>query len=58
VQRGARVRHSLDDADVGAENVVQQILAVAGERQAADRLEPGLPDLPEQILGVLDRVAP
>ena len=36
VQRGGGVGHRLDDADVGAEHVLQQILAVAGERERAD----------------------
>ena len=57
VQRRARMRHRLDDGDVGADDVVQQILAVAGERQAADMVEAGGRDLPHQVLGVLDRVA-
>ena len=36
VQRGARMRHRLHDGDVGTDDVFQQVLAVAGERERAD----------------------
>src|SRR4029077_14717907 len=41
----------------GAEDVGQQILAVAGERERAHLREPGLAHLAEERLGVIDRVA-
>src|SRR3972149_5520055 len=36
MQSGRRMRHRLDDRNVGAENVLQQILAVAGDGERAD----------------------
>ena len=57
VQRRGRMGHRLDHADVGADDVLQQVLAVAGQRQRADLLEAGRAHLAEQRLGVLDRVA-
>src|SRR6185503_17534522 len=38
-------------------DVLEEVLAVAGDRQRADAHEPGGADLPEQLLGVLDGVS-
>src|SRR3989441_169240 len=57
VERGGRVGHGLDYAHVGAEHVLQEILAVAGQRERAHVGVAGLAHLAEERLGVLDRVA-
>jgi hypothetical protein len=57
MKRGGRVGHRLDHAHVGAEHVLQEILAVPGERERAHVGVAGLAHLAEQRLRVLDRVA-
>src|SRR5437899_10226917 len=57
VERGGRVGDRLHHTHVGAQDVLQEILAVAGERERTHVGEPGVAYLAEQRLGVLDRVA-
>ena len=51
------MRHRLDDAHVGAQHVLEEVLAIAGEGQPADVLEAGLAHLTEEGLRVLDGIA-
>ena len=51
------VRHGLDHAEIGAEDVAQQILAVAGKRERRDLPDACGADVAKERLGVLDRIA-
>jgi hypothetical protein len=51
------MRHRLDHAEIGAEDVLEQVLAVAGQRQPRDLVDAAGADIAEQRLGVLDRIA-
>ena len=51
------VGHRFDHSDIRAENALEQVLAVAGQRQRSDVSEASRADVPEERLGVLDRIA-
>ena len=48
--------HRLDHPDIGAENVFQEILAIAGERQSRHIVDAAGFKIAEERLGILDRV--
>src|SRR6185295_6526439 len=57
VEGGGGVSDRLHNRYVRSQDVLEEVLAVAGDRQRADAHEPGGADLPEQLLGVLDGVS-